>query len=220
MGGMIGCRDYQPLLGMYALGRLTGHEVTTLQAHLDGCPLCRIEVFELQGVAEVLSQADPERVEARPEAPPWLRENVFHEIGADRQRKRRRGLLLGSAGLVAAAALGGFLLTSPLAETSTAEHPSVAYASGNVRASATLSSRPWGTSLNLSVSGLTAGQQYMVWLERPDGHRMPAGSFTALGGESLSMRLTSGMKADNAAALGLSPSTGGPPILRAPIARH
>ncbi|WP_103936676.1 anti-sigma factor [Thermomonospora echinospora] len=217
---MNGCRDIQPLLGMYALGRLTEREMTALQAHLDGCPLCRIEAAELRGVAEALVHADPERVEYRPEPPPWLRKSVFDRIDGARRRTRRRAAALGLAGLTAAAAAvtAFFLLGAPAAPDGP-DTPTVAYSAGGVRASATLTPRPWGTALHLSVSGLTPGQNYTVWLERPDGRRTPAGSFTAQGSTRLVMDLSSGMKPHNATALGLSVSGGGPPILRAPIPR-
>jgi putative zinc finger protein len=216
VGGVISCRNFQPLLGMYAIGRLTGHETTALLAHLDGCPLCRIEVAELRGVAEALSHADPDRVEPRPEPPPWLRDTVFEQIGTAHRRSRHRVAVRAAVcGIVGVAVLVGALLAWP--KPSGAHRPSVAYTSGGVHATATLVARPWGTQLKLSVSGLTPGRQYTVWLERTDGQRMPAGSFTALGGRSLRMELSSGMQISNATAFGVTPTTGGPPILRAPI---
>lgn len=134
------------------------------------------------------------------------------------RRPVRRASASGRSGR-AAAALTAFLLLGAPAAPAGRDVPTVAYSAGDVRASATLAPRPWGTALHLSVSGLTPGQNYTVWLERPDGRRIPAGSFTAQGSTRLTMELSSGMRPHNAAALGLSVSGGGPPVLRAPIPR-
>ncbi|MFF5213600.1 hypothetical protein [Streptosporangium sp. NPDC000396] len=72
--------------------------------------------------------------------------------------------------------------------------------------------------MDLSVSGLTIGQCYLVWLEHRDGSQIPAGSFTARG-KGLTMELSAAVQGDEAVALGLSTAPGGPAVLRAPISR-
>ncbi len=198
---------------MYALGRLPESETAALLAHADGCPGCRAELDGLRAVAGALGHADPDRVSLPPAPPPWLRESVLTAVGARHARRRLRRLAW--AGGLAAAAIAGVALLAGLSGT---DRPMVTYGSGGMRVSAQLDARQWGTAVDLSVSGLTTGQRYLVWLEHRDGSRIPAGSFTARG-MGLTMELSAAVQGDEAVALGLSTVPGGPAVLRAPISR-
>ncbi|MFI6604314.1 zf-HC2 domain-containing protein [Nonomuraea sp. NPDC050536] len=213
---MISCRDYQPLLGMHALGRLPEVETVALFAHADGCHGCRAELDGLRAVAGALGHADPARVSPPPAPPPWLRESVLTAVGTRHAHRRRRRLAW--AGGLVAAAIAVVTLLSGLSGVFNTDRPIVAYGSGGMRVSAELDVRPWGTAVDLSVSGLTTGQRYLVWLENRDGSRIPAGSFTARG-MGLTMELSAAVQDDEAVALGLSTVPGGPAVLRAPISR-
>ncbi|MDP9869715.1 anti-sigma factor RsiW [Streptosporangium brasiliense] len=199
---------------MHALGRLPKTETATLLAHADGCPGCRAELDGLRAMAGALGHADPDRVSRLPAPPPWLRESVLTAVGTRHARRRRRRLAW-AGGLAAAAAIAGVTLLSGLSGT---DRPTVAYGSGGMRVSAELDARQWGTAVDLSVSGLTTGQRYLVWLEHRDGSRIPAGSFTARG-MGLTMELSAAVQGDEVVALGLSTVPGGPAVLRALISR-
>ena len=58
-------RDWRLLLGAYALGDLSADERASVAAHIEGCPECRAELHELEGVAALLPLADPARIEQR-----------------------------------------------------------------------------------------------------------------------------------------------------------
>ncbi|WP_433251895.1 anti-sigma factor family protein [Streptosporangium sp. CA-135522] len=206
------CRDYQALLGMHALGRLPEDEVTALTAHADGCPSCRADLDALREVAGALGHADPDRVPRPPAPPPWLRDSVLTAVDVRRRRRRR----LSRFGGLAAAVLAGVVTTAVL--ISGTDGSTVAYSSRDVRLSAELDDRPWGTAVNLTVSGLENDRRYLVWLERRDGSRVPAGSFTARG-MGLTMELSAAVPDGDTVALGLSTVPGGPAVLRAPISR-
>lgn len=59
---MTGCRDYRPLLGMFAVDRLDDAETATLHGHLDTCGDCWADLSELCGVVEALGQVDLDRL--------------------------------------------------------------------------------------------------------------------------------------------------------------
>ncbi|MDV6244852.1 anti-sigma factor [Rhodococcus opacus] len=212
------CQQIRTHLGMHALGRLEPAATVALQAHLDGCPDCRSELRELRGVARVLRQADPERVDDQPAGPPQaLRTAVFTAVDQERRRNRSvRTAQLAAAAAVLIIALGGvFVVTT---QQSTNSQP-VAFTTqpAGVHAAASVENRNWGTSIALDVTGLPQGQRYAVWLERPDGSRMPAGSFVAGGEKKMSMQLAVGLPMSDAAALGISTPTDQSPLLRAPL---
>ncbi|MGW5682161.1 anti-sigma factor family protein [Nonomuraea sp. NPDC003754] len=211
---MTSCRDYHALLGMHALGRLPEAELATLLAHTDGCPACRAELASLDQVAGALGHANPDRVAALPTPPPWLRDSVVAAVGVRHlNRRRRRRLLAWSGGLMTAAASAAVVVTVLV---SGAGGHTVTYGARGMQITAELAARQWGTAVNLQVSGLDNGQRYLVWLERADGSRVPAGSFTARGAGA-TMELSAAVQGDDAVALGLSTVPGGPAVLRAPI---
>lgn len=213
-GTVTSCRDYHSLLGMHALGRLPEAEMATLLAHTDGCPGCRAELESLDQVAVALGHANPDRVAAAPAPPPWLRDSVMTAVGVRHQRRRRhRRMLAWTGGLATVAASAAVAATVLL---SGAGAHTVTYGARGMQISAELAARQWGTAVNLKVSGLENGQRYLVWLERGDGSRVPAGSFTSRG-MGLTMELSAAVQGDDAVALGLSTVPGGPAVLRAPI---
>lgn len=213
---------------MHALGRLDPAAAVALQAHLDGCPHCRAELRELREVAGALRQADPERVAEEPAGPPpALHEAVFSAVDEERGRdRRRRATLLTAAATATAAAavvlfvtLGGLFTSQFTSQQSPTTAQPVAFTAEppGVHASASLENRNFGTSVALDVTGLQQGQRYAVWLERPDGSRMAAGSFIAGGPKKMSMQLAVGLPMPEVAALGVSTPTDRSPILLAPL---
>ena len=61
------CRERRESLGAYALGHLSEEERASLEAHLEGCPSCRDELEQLNGVVRPMSLADPARFESAPQ---------------------------------------------------------------------------------------------------------------------------------------------------------
>jgi anti-sigma factor RsiW len=59
---MTSCRDFRPLLGMFAVDRLDEAETAELHAHLDTCQECWTDLSELCGVVEALNQLDLDRL--------------------------------------------------------------------------------------------------------------------------------------------------------------
>src|ERR1700761_8003482 len=93
-------------LGAYALGDLPAEERAALAAHLEGCPECRAELRELEGVAALLALADPARIAAASARPPAaLGARIEAQIAAESSRegraRRRRRFRLWAGGAAA-----------------------------------------------------------------------------------------------------------------------
>jgi hypothetical protein len=202
------CRAWRERIGPLVLGHLDPSEKAAMEAHLDGCPACRAEAEALAPVAALLSRADPDRIAATSAPPPHLGERIARRIAAERRAARRRRLRwgLGLAGAAAAATAMTILAISLLGSSSGASAETVAFRGLPTGASvqASLVPRPWGSDLSVRVRGFRPGTLCRVWLRRPDGTRVPAGSFRYVyAGESDEASLSSGVAPDQATAIGL-----------------
>jgi hypothetical protein len=204
------CRDWREQLGAYALGHLDADERAAVQAHLDGCAECRAEAESLAGVARLLPVADPARLSATETAPSAVAQRVFSRIDAER-RTRRRGrrtrlglALAGAAAAIAAIVIGAFVaLDSDPAGPST-ERVAFRDLPRDIHIGAGLTPRPWGTQIDLYVSGVPSGTMCRVWLRRRDGARVVAGSFRYVEQErAYAVRLASALDRARAAAIGV-----------------
>ena len=179
-----GCREWRERLGAYVLGQLSEDERAVTAAHIDGCADCRAEAESLTPIAKLLPKADPAQIAAAPVPPAGLGERIGARIAAERgrsrQRKRRREWTIGFSAAAAAAAVAAILLLVTGTSTdSGAGTQNVAFESmpRGVSISATLHPRPFGTEIRMHVSGIRSGTLCRVFLRRPDGTAMPAGSF-------------------------------------------
>src|ERR1700761_1079866 len=98
-------RDWRLSLGASALGDLPADERAAMSAHIEGCPECRAELRELEGVAALLTLADPARIEQPAVRPPddlgaRIEAQIAAEASRERRAKRRRRLRLGVGGAV------------------------------------------------------------------------------------------------------------------------
>lgn len=210
------CRARRAALAAAALGQLGEAEQTALDAHVEGCGACRAEVAELGLLARALPAADPDRLVDTPLPPAALGRWILARVGDERDAARRRRHLFAAlpAGLVAAAIALFVLLGSP---AGVGGRRVVLAGPAAVVASATLDARPWGTQIRLDAQGLAHGQVLNVWLERPDGTRVPAGTFTAVEGRQVRVILAAALARDKAQAIGIS-GPDGVTVVRAALA--
>jgi Putative zinc-finger len=202
------CREWRESLGAYALGHLSAAERAGLEAHLDGCPECRAEADSLALVSRLLPHADPERFGPAPVPPAALAGRVAATIGAEQRTKRRRGRLRlglalgGVSAAMAAAALAIFVLggggrPGPQQRVAFNSLPS------GMRIAATLEPRPFGTEIQMYVSGVRSGTLCQVFLRSPSGARVSAGTFRyRWGGESEAV-LSSALDLSRTTAIGV-----------------
>jgi anti-sigma-K factor RskA len=236
-------REILELLGSYAVGALSAAERADVEWHVEGCVPCAAELAHVQRVADRLLDLDargaghrvpdlPRPQSARQSRPTPLRpvpspdpqaaDRLFGRLARERSRenRRRRWAAVSSISAVAAAMVAVVVLYLPTRE---AEEPDLPPAvpltfevvPAGVTASAELRDWGWGTQMRLEIDGLSDDQDLTAWLERPDGTRVPAGSFRSTG-DALTMMLGAGANTDEATALGVS-DAGGTTLLRASL---
>jgi anti-sigma-K factor RskA len=188
--------EYADALGAYVLGALDPGERGEIERHVQECKRCGQELVELQGAAEILPRSVPQlrppaglkdRIMGSVEAEAASRQPRVRDAGAVRAAERPRlGRLFGrpltAAAMAAAVAvavagivvLGGRRVSPPGARVLSARitDPSVA-------ARARASVRVVGNHATLQVRALPhppPRRVYQVWLQRPGGSPVAAGS--------------------------------------------
>jgi Anti-sigma-K factor rskA/Putative zinc-finger len=205
----------RPLLGAYVLGHLDPIEALDVGAHLQRCAACREEADELAAVAEVLPLADPERIGTpEPQPPGELYDEVLARIRRERGRRvraQRRGVAVRVGAVAAALAL---VLVVALASTQPADDDGGAVvvamtaARLGVAGEAVVHEDPSSTWVELTTSGLEAGETYAVWLEETGtGERAPLGTFVGVEGD-LYISLYSTLPRERAGSVGVSTPDG------------
>ena len=185
--------------------------------HLNDCAEARALADEFAATAAALTHARRERVEsasapAAAPSPERLYGLISSRLTASRIRKRRRLLLIG----VAAAVLTGTFAAAVTSSPTQTGSPDVAIANDIVDGAVTFVSRSWGTEIHLQAAGFTPGQQYNVWMERADGSRVAAGTFTGITGARVRVTLASALARSHAVAIGIS-QPDGTLIIRTPL---
>jgi anti-sigma factor RsiW len=204
------CRSWREQIGAFVLGHLDLDEQAALKAHLDGCAECQAEAEELAAVAGLLPEADPARLGEQPAIPAGLGRQVFARIGEERRaaRRRRRRFSIGAVGVAAVAATAAVLLiSSPIGVDPDSQGYALTSFQRGAEGAVSFERRAWGSQITLTTSGLPAAM-YRVWVERPDGTRIPAGSFRGVPGRTLRVELASSLAREQAAAVGVSGSAG------------
>ena len=204
-------RDWRLSLGAYALGDLPADERVAMSAHIEGCPECRAELRELEGVAALLPLADPARIEGPAVRPPAdLGARIEAQIAAETSRegraKRRRRLRLGLGGAVAVAAVAALLAIFVLpigGESSPAQQVKFASVPNGVSIKATLEPHAFGTEIHMYVKGIRSGTLCRVFLKDDNGRTYSAGSFRYRWGNDSEAELSSALDLSQAAAIGV-----------------
>ncbi len=201
------CREWRESLGAHALGQLPAEERAALEAHLEGCPDCRVELESLAGIARLMPLADPERFGTAPTPPPALADRVAATISAERRSGRRRRVRLGLAlsgatAAVAAAVLVLFVL--PGGGGGTPErHVSFSSLPPGMKIGAVLEPHAFGTEIHVYVKGARSGTLCRVFLRDPSGARLSAGSFRYRWGDDSQAILSSALDLSRTAAIGI-----------------
>ncbi|HEV8044201.1 MAG TPA: zf-HC2 domain-containing protein, partial [Rubrobacter sp.] len=182
---------YQEQIGAFVLGKLDGGELSAMQTHLSGCPVCQAEVRELEPVVAALADAAPDRIGEDPRPAGDLEELTLAPILGKIYRARRRSRGFQWSALAAAAicvvviglaGLAGF--TGPLEPAVALEPLSFSVAPG-MEVEGHLIEHAWGTEIRLVLSGSRDGQTHRVTLVSEDGERVNSGTFIGIGDEQL-----------------------------------
>lgn len=210
-------RALRELLGAFVLGGLSAQEMLSVQAHLDGCALCRAELADLAGLVPALRGVDPDRLGDPVRSPSAdLGDRILGAAAAERELRdrraravRRRRSLGRSLGVAAAAAavlalgvgLGResvqVLVVGPR-PTPTAAVPMepVALRSdvpGVAVEQAVLVPHTWGVEVRFVATGFLQGADYSAWVVDRTGGRTQAGTFVGVGAQALKCNMQSAL---------------------------
>ncbi len=211
------CEYWHGVIAERALHGLDPETERGVSEHLDGCAEARALADEFAATSAALSHARPEGVEstsAPAPSPERLYGQIATRLAASRTRNRRRALAIGVA--AAAVLVAMFVAAAVTSSPTRTGSRQVAIANESVNGAVTFVTRSWGTEIHLQATGFTPGQQYNVWMERADGTRVAAGTFTGITGPRVSVTLASALAQSHAVAIGIS-QPDGKLIVRAPL---
>ena len=187
------CSQVRNQLGVYLLGAIGPGERAQIEEHLTACPWCREELAGLAGLpgllrrvpADVALRAWMDDATGPPPGPPL--EVVVHRVLAIRWRRR---LVAVAAALVfaAATATGVQALHAIPASTTAATTPrwtgTVTGTSAATGALATVryAAQPWGTQLEVQITGVSAGTRCELRVINAQGQVIVAGGWIVVAG--------------------------------------
>jgi hypothetical protein len=187
-----GCAKIRQELGLYVLGAIEPAQRAHVDQHLETCLRCREELAGLAGLPGLLRRVTPgEAMGLSPEGgglpapgPPLA---ALLGRAARMRRHRRRQLIAAAAVLTAAIAVLGLQVLRPAAHPPAAAAWWAATAKGDnpaTHAVATVryANRPWGTALEVRVTGVAAGTSCQFWVTGARGQHIAAGGWNIAAG--------------------------------------
>lgn len=199
MTGAGDCAGIRRELGVYVLGSISPADRSVVDRHLAWCAACREEVAALAGLPALLrrlpaeaaiqispGQAAEHGTGLHPPQPPTA---LLNQVATVRRRRRWRFAAAAAVLTVAAAAGWGMQLRHPAAVVRAApQQPWAAVIEAfnpATKAGATVeyTAEPWGTSMEVRVTGIPAGTACQVWATGP-GERVSAGAWTIASSEA------------------------------------
>jgi anti-sigma factor RsiW len=180
------CAQVRNQLGVYLLGAIGPGERAQIEEHLAACPWCREELAALAGLpgllrripADVALRAWMNEATGSPPGPPL--DVLVRRVLAVRFRRR---LMAVAAALVSAAATGARVLHAIPASTTAATTPrwtgtaTGASAATGALASVRYATEPWGTQLEVQITGVPAGTRCELRVINAKGQVIAAGGW-------------------------------------------
>jgi hypothetical protein len=166
-------------LGVLALGARDPLHGADVERHLRHCVECQDEYIRLAALPPLLATvtaADVDLSGPPADPAPELLDRVIDAVVGERQKRRHRVLIAGAATalvVAAAAALGA------LAWPSAPEEPRSLAADSRfgVDATSTVVPKAWGTSIAMTLRGLTPGTSCRLVVHARDGRKETVGSW-------------------------------------------
>lgn len=184
------CREARQSLGVYVLGAIGPAERAQVEEHLATCPECREELAGLAGLPALLRRvpvAEAERlVDPEPAAAPGERllRSLLERATRVRRARRWRGLAAAAA-VVLVAVGGGAAADSALQPAASPPSRHVPHSWQTATTTNSVSGAritvqyaaipPWGTVMNIRVSGIEAGTLCRLEVTNAAGQRMTVG---------------------------------------------
>lgn len=202
--------------GAYVLGALSAQERDSFEIHLAGCAECQARVGEVQGVAGLLAAVPTEALEPIEDVPDTLLPGLLRRASAE--RRRRRLITTGLAGLAAACAIALAVAVWPSSGTSRPAPVAMsAVIPSPVTATARLTDRAWGTEIELACTyrgaAVPYGYGYQVVIVDKQGRAHELGTWTLVPGKTIHYRTGTSLPRDQITSVAID----GPadvPILR------
>jgi hypothetical protein len=190
------CAQIRTALGVYLLGAIDPRERAQLADHLASCPACREKLAALAGLPALLQKVPADEAirswaddgTGQPPGPPL--EALLAEVA--RTRRRRRWRAIAAAAVLAvglAAGLQAFrssasgppaAVAAPWTATVTGTGPAT-----GVWAAIRYAAMPWGSELEVRVTGVAAGTLCELLVTGDQGQAIAAAGWTiAPGGQS------------------------------------
>lgn len=165
------CAGWRGEIGAYVVDALSPAEAGRVRRHLRGCASCRADYQDLAPVRDWLGRLDP--ADGMPARQPLGRFPLEPGHPARHRVTRWRGTVAGAAIAAAAIAVIAILAAHPAAPGFQGVNPAT-----RVHGQAVLHATPTGTRIDLTVSGLPAGQRCILVTVSPAGTAI-AGTWTA-----------------------------------------
>jgi anti-sigma factor RsiW len=201
------CMDTRQALGVYVLGAIDPAERSQVDRHVTGCRECRDELAGLAGLPALLSRVSAdevgrislEDVDAAPAGvtpPSDLLESVLSLTAARRRRHRRWQALAAAAAVVVAAAgiVAGLRLASgpaPAGAPASATAPPASWqtarttsALSGITATVRYNREPWGTAMDIQVTGVPRGTTCQLWVTDAQGVHLAVSGWTVASGDT------------------------------------
>jgi anti-sigma-K factor RskA len=209
------CEHWHRVNAERALRELDAATEVGASRHMAACAEARELANEFSATATALASASDQSRLLTPSVGAELpytpsAERFYNQITSRlaAARRRRRRLTWSIAAACAAVLVGIVGMTVTLSNTPPAVASRVSFTNDTVNGVATFENKTWGTEIRLQGRGFTPGQQYNVWLERADGTRVGAGTFTGVTHPPVIVTLSSALPESHAVAIGISQPDG------------
>jgi anti-sigma factor RsiW len=186
------CAQARQELGVYLLGAIEPAQRALVNRHLAACPDCRAELAGLAGLPALLRSVPVAETLQLSEDDAALMPgpSLTVLVGRVSRIRRRRWRRTAAAALIAgfAAASGLQALHSLAARAPAAAVSQWAVAAGGANpvtgawAAVRYTTRPWGTQMEVRVTGIAAGTRCQLWVTGPRGQDVAAGGWTIAAG--------------------------------------
>ncbi len=195
------CTDTRQALGVYVLGAIDPAERSQVDRHVTGCRDCRDELAGMAGLPALLSRVsvdeigrisreDAGQLPADAAPPEDFVESLLSLTAARRRRNRRWQAAAAAAAVViaAAGAVAGLRLASspaPAPASASAATPPASWQTARttsalrgITATVRYSKEPWGTAMDIQISGVPTGTTCQLWVTDAQGVHLAAAGWT------------------------------------------
>jgi hypothetical protein len=187
-----GCTQCRSELGVYVLGAIGPAERAQVDQHLATCPWCRDELAGLAGLPGLLRRVPPD-VAARvwtdgpgEPVPGPPADRLIGQVSAIRRRRRLGAaaaiLFIGLATGTGLHLIQGHPASTAAAAPRWADSDTGASALTGARATVRYAPQPWGTELEVRVTGIRAGTRCQLQVTSTRGQDITAGGWTITAG--------------------------------------